>query len=304
MSTEIPAGTYPMRVVSRLSGLSAATIRAWERRYGAVVPDRTEGNARRYSADQVHRLILLREAVDRGHAIGDVARLPTAELEELAETPPAHEGARIPDRIYQRLLEDYLHEVEAFESRQAMELLSRTAALLPPHELVLQLLVPLLREVGDRWEREELGVGHEHLVSGHLKGLLSTMVRLQAVMPGRPKIVLATPPGELHEFGALVGAFVAAGRDFEPVYLGPDLPWADLSMAVDRTGAELVVLSVVGETDHRFTEALQREVAALAGRTEVWLGLPEAHPVTRLGLPARIFHRFEDLDAALLHRAG
>jgi MerR family transcriptional regulator, light-induced transcriptional regulator len=299
---DIPAGTYPMRIVTRLSGLSPATVRAWERRYAAVVPDRTEGNARRYSADQVRRLILLRRAVERGHAIGDVARLATEQLEEMAEATAGPEPGRLPDQVYGQLLDDYLHELDGFEARAAMEILSRTAALLPPHELVFQLLLPMLVEVGNRWERGEMNVAHEHMMSGHLKGLLGTLVRLQAPQRGGSKVLLATPPGERHEFGALVGAFVAAGRDCEPVYLGPDLPWADLSIAVDRSGSDLVVLSLVHDMGARANDELAREVRELAARVDVWLGLPSTHPVSRLDLPVRLLHRYEDLDAALLHR--
>ncbi len=82
-------GMYPMRVVTRLTGLSADTIRVWERRYDAVTPKRTEGNARRYSPEDVRRLNLLREATERGHAISEVARLSEPDLRRmLAETAP------------------------------------------------------------------------------------------------------------------------------------------------------------------------------------------------------------------------
>lgn len=299
---EIPAGTYPMRVATRLSGLSAATVRAWERRYGAVVPDRTEGNARRYSADQVRRLILLRRAVERGHSIGDVAPLPTERLEEMAEGAASPQPGVLPDHAYRRLIDDYLHALDGFEARTAMDILSHSAALLPPRELVTQLLLPLLREVGARWQRGELSVAHEHLVSGQLRSLLGTLIRLRDAGPGAPKVLLATPPGERHEFGALVAAFVVAGREHEPVYLGSEVPWDALSMAVDRSGADLLVLSVAHDLGSPVHDTTAREVRALGERVDVWLGLPDDHPLTRLDLPVRRLHRYEDLDAALLHR--
>lgn len=292
-----------MRVVTRLSGLSAATVRAWERRYGAVIPDRTEGNARRYSADQVRRLILLRQAVERGHAIGDVAQWPIERLERIVESAASPEPGRLPTQVYRQLMDDYFHALDGFEAASALGILNRTAALLPPSELVFQLLLPLMREVGTRWARGELTVAHEHLVSGHLRSLLGTLVRLQAPGgPGGAKVLLATPPGERHELGALAAAFVTAGREFEPVYLGPDVPWPDLSIAVDRSGADLVLLSLVHDMGSRAHDALVRELSALAEQVEVWLGLEADHPVNRREIPVRRFHRYEDLDAALLHR--
>ena len=64
---------YPIRVVARMTGLSLDTIRAWERRYEAVVPRRNK-RGRVYSESQVARLRLLAELVKRGHAIGTIAQ--------------------------------------------------------------------------------------------------------------------------------------------------------------------------------------------------------------------------------------
>ena len=63
---------YPIRTVAKLSGVSMDTIRAWERRYGAVTPQRS-ARGRMYSEKEVQRLALLRDAVARGHAIGQIA---------------------------------------------------------------------------------------------------------------------------------------------------------------------------------------------------------------------------------------
>ena len=70
---------YPIRAVARLTGLPLDTLRAWERRYEAVVPERGP-RGRQYTEAQVERLRLLKEAVDQGHAIGTVARQDTSAL--------------------------------------------------------------------------------------------------------------------------------------------------------------------------------------------------------------------------------
>ena len=78
--------TYPLRTAARLTGLSPELLRAWERRYGAVRPGRTPGGSRRYTAADLERLRLLKEAVDAGHRIGEIAVLPAAELQRRVET--------------------------------------------------------------------------------------------------------------------------------------------------------------------------------------------------------------------------
>ncbi|MBT8386872.1 MAG: MerR family transcriptional regulator, partial [Ignavibacteria bacterium] len=64
---------YPIKVVSQMTGLSAFVIRAWEKRYDAVTPARTETNRRLYSEDDIEKLRLLNEAVNKGHNIGGIA---------------------------------------------------------------------------------------------------------------------------------------------------------------------------------------------------------------------------------------
>ena len=73
-----------IKVVAQRTGLSAHVIRIWEKRYGAVEPERTGTNRRLYSDEQVERLSLLREITQHGHSIGHVAKLPTEKLRELA----------------------------------------------------------------------------------------------------------------------------------------------------------------------------------------------------------------------------
>ncbi len=71
---------YRIGAVSRLSGIPVPTIRMWERRYQVVTPDRTEAGGRLYSRTELDRLMLLKAAVDAGHAIGTVARLPDEDI--------------------------------------------------------------------------------------------------------------------------------------------------------------------------------------------------------------------------------
>ena len=70
-------------MVARRTGLSAHVIRIWEKRYGAVKPERTPTNRRVYSEDQIERLDLLCRVTQAGHSIGHVAKLPTESLRKL-----------------------------------------------------------------------------------------------------------------------------------------------------------------------------------------------------------------------------
>lgn len=294
------SGLYPMRVVARLTGLTADTIRVWERRYGAVEPDRTEGNKRRYSGAQVRRLVLLRRATELGHSIGQVARLRDDELRRLIGETGPDIGSQM--SLYAAVVEDYLQAIFEYDVQRAESILTRTAAILPPMTLTLEVIVPLMRRVGESWDSDQLRISHEHIISGQLRSLLGALMRHTDPVSGAPRVIVATPPNHLHEFGAIIGAFMAASRGFEPIYLGTHMPFDDIAEAADQSGAALIVMSIARDCEPGECEALVAGIARLAEKHEVWLGLPEGHELESKQIAARIMHRYDELDAALTRR--
>jgi DNA-binding transcriptional MerR regulator len=295
-------GLYPMRVVSRLTGLTADTIRVWERRYGAVDPERTDGNKRRYSGEHVRRLVLLRRATELGHSIGQVASLHDEELRRIiGETGPDIDSQV---SLYDALVEDYFRAILSFDVQRAESILTRTAAILPPMTLTLEVIVPLMRRVGEAWLRNELRVSHEHIISGQLRSLLGTLMRHAEPRPGAPRIIVATPPKHLHEFGAIIGAFMAASRGYEPIYLGTHMPFDEMSEAAHQAGASIILLSIARNCEPGEHLSLVAGIESLARRHEVWLGLPEGHELSRNRLPAKLLYRYEDLDALMVSQIG
>ena len=120
-----------MRVVSRRTGLSADLIRAWEKRYQAITPDRTDGNARRYSHAEIQRLELLRDVVALGHTISDVAALPNETLAALL----SEEAPSAQDTATEETLAAYVAAIEAWDLRESQSILSRAASLTSDNSL-------------------------------------------------------------------------------------------------------------------------------------------------------------------------
>jgi len=262
---------YPIRAVARLTGLSVDTLRAWERRYEAVVPKRGE-RGRVYSDTDVDRLKQLAVLVERGHAIGTVARLSGGELTRLIdgsdalaavrqETPAADLTALF------RALDRY--DLTALESA-----LARHAAVLPTRDLVFAVILPLLRELGDRWETGTLSPAQEHLVSAIVRSILGGLLRSIARSDGSPRVVFATASGERHELCVLCAAVLAAAAGYGVVYLGPDLPAADIAQAAQRSGASSVVLGAT--TPGAVTRAEAKHLAKVLSDVDLWIGGREA----------------------------
>jgi methanogenic corrinoid protein MtbC1 len=260
--------SYPIRAVARITGLSLDTLRAWERRYKAVVPERS-GRGRQYGAAHIERLLLLNQLVQNGHAIGGIASLTDRDLRNLLNQAPGLAN-RIPEPTGD-LLAPVLSAIERFDSAGAAEELSRLAAVLSPRDLVYQVAVPLMREVGDRWHNGTFAVAQEHMVSQLLRNLLGSMLHLFRSSNPAMKMVLATPAGESHEFGILAAAMLTSIAGIGAICLGTDLPAAEIGEAARRVSATVVLLGITVVT--RSTEKEVRAIAAsMPQTTELWIG--------------------------------
>jgi methanogenic corrinoid protein MtbC1 len=297
----MPARRYPIRAVARLTGLSLDTLRAWERRYEAVVPERGP-RGRLYTEAHVERLRLLREAVEQGHAIGLAARHDTPTLRALvaqgrAAGPAAGAAPADTDRLAPVVV-----AIEALDAAAADQHLGRLALLLPPRAFVLDVALPLMRETGERWHRGEYTVAQEHLVSALLRHLLGTLIRLHTPPGARPALLFATPEGELHEFGILAGAMLATAAGHGVLYLGPSLPAADIAAAAARVLPRAVVLGLTAAGDR---PAVLDEVRALAralpATVELWVGGVEVsrRGARRGGAPAVMLADFDAFERHL-----
>jgi DNA-binding transcriptional MerR regulator/methylmalonyl-CoA mutase cobalamin-binding subunit len=255
--------TYSVGAVARATGLSAHVLRAWERRYGAIEPRRTAGGTRRYTESELRRLLLLRRALAAGHAIGAVARLPASTIERmLEESEPPRPSAT----------QGVLAALQRLDGREAERLLAMHLAALGPRAFAYEIAIPLLQEVGRRWERGELSVAAEHLGSSLARSLLGTALRASDGAARGPALLFSTPSGERHEFGLLVGALLAAASGVQVVYLGPDLPAGEVAEAARTLGAGVVVIGVVAlhrRDTQRYVDELRRSLPA---ETEVWVG--------------------------------
>lgn len=263
---------YPIRAVAQLTGISIDTLRAWERRYEVVTPSRSE-RGRLYSDADVARLQMLGELVKRGHAIGTVAGLDDRGLTRLLEGADAHragaEGPQTPADLAALTQALDRYDLDAIEAT-----LNRHAVVLPPRDLVFAVIVPLLQEVGNRWETGRLRPAQEHLVSSIVRSVLGGLLRASVRPHATPKIVFATPSGERHELGLLCAALLAASAGYGVIYLGQDLPSADIAHAARTAGARVVMVSLT--TPGAVTRTELKKLAELPAGIELWIGGPAA----------------------------
>lgn len=266
-----------VKVVSRRSGLSAHVIRIWERRYGAVEPERTGTNRRLYSDEQIERLSLLREVTQSGHSIGRVAKLPTEKLRELAKE--SHGTNRHAPRaltaapVATNLLDECLAAVKSLDARALDDALKRAATELGAHGLLQRVVAPLAQTIGELWRDGSITAAHEHFATAVIRVFLSQAAKPFAGTDNAPVLLVTTPAGQIHELGALLVGAAAANLGWHVTYLGASLPAAEIAGAARQKRARAVALSLVyPEDDSRLEpeltllrEYLLPEVAILVG---------------------------------------
>jgi MerR family transcriptional regulator, light-induced transcriptional regulator len=293
---------YPIRAVAKLTGVPMDTIRAWERRYAAVTPQRS-ARGRLYSEKEVQRLVLLRDAVARGHAIGQVADVTDNDLKALLRRTDnlvdtgAGRGRKV--KAGDSNLGPLLKAIEAFDYVRADRELNRlSTATAKPRDVVHDVALPLMRITGERWHEGRFSIAQEHMVTELLSGLLVSLLRIYGTPSPPAKVLLATPENEHHGFGVLAAAMLTAANGLGAIHLGTNLPAREIVAATRRTEANAILLGVCGARADSVIPALQEIRKGVGARTHLWVGGVEEELLAKAAaeygwLVLKNFHEFE-----------
>jgi methanogenic corrinoid protein MtbC1 len=242
-----------------------------------VVPIRSEGGQRLYSDLDVERLRLLRRLTLSGHAISRIANLPTDALTQLDavanETGSPQPTDGLADDSLHDFTESALRATRRLDHWTLQTLLERAAITLGAPDFLDHVAAPTLDEIGRGWAAGTVSVAQEHLATAVFRRVLGWLLGVYEVKDPAPRLLVATPAGEMHELGALMVAVAAAAEGWYVTYLGPDLPVDDLLEAASASGATAVALSVVHALDFgALLDAIRRTREGLPAGTPLLLG--------------------------------
>jgi DNA-binding transcriptional MerR regulator len=212
--------------LARRAGVSPELLRAWERRYGLLRPERSSGGYRLYSADDERRVRTMTAALGRGISAGEAARLA---LDDGRDTPSV-----------QTLVEALV----AFDDIGAHAALDRLMSALTLDAVLRDWVLPALHDLGERWERGEITVGQEHFASHLLRGRLLGLARGWDRGSG-PRALLACPAGEQHDLPLIAFGLALREHGWRITYLGADTPVATIDETASALRPDLVVLAAV-----------------------------------------------------------
>lgn len=251
-SDDFPTDNEPLfniGAVTRMTGIPEATLRIWERRYSFPVSTRTPGGHRLYSPQEVARLRWIKQRVDEGvqisqaiQALERLEREGAAPLWAPTSTPP-EPGGPSAEMFLQQLTEAlFQHDTD-----RADQVLAEAYPLLPTENLVLDVIGPALREIGEAWADRRIGVATEHFSSHYLRARLLMWLRAGPPAYRVSPVALACAPGELHE-GSLLMLGVLLRRLRWPIaYLGQTMPLSEMPAFVEAVDPAVIVFVAMRE---------------------------------------------------------
>jgi DNA-binding transcriptional MerR regulator len=243
--------------LSRRTGVAPDTLRKWEQRYSILQPERTPGGQRRYTERDVARVEWLRARLGEGYRIGEAARLLGASDGPAGKTPRDHVRA-------------ILAAAAADDVAQVGLRLDQAFALHKLDTVLEDVIAPVLREVGARWQARELSVAQEHLVSQAVRARLGHVLG-DAGGGVRGTAVLACAPGERHELGLMAVGIALRSDGWQVTYVGADTPLEDATALAHRISAAALGISVtVADRVADLRKALAR--TTMPAETQLVLG--------------------------------
>jgi MerR family transcriptional regulator, light-induced transcriptional regulator len=257
--------------VERETGLGKDTLRAWERRYGFPVPQRDASGMRGYPRALVDRLALIRRALLAGQRPGRLLSMPRTELDALlANLAPAPR----PDSPAL----DPAEGVAAWRAGGSAGLrhwLTLGLARMGLASFVVDGIAPLTVAVGQAWVDGSIAVYEEHLYSEAVQSVLrGALAPFQAgLLPGGPRVLLTTVPGEAHGLGLLMAEALMTLQACRCLSLGSQTPLADIVAAVAAHRVDVVALSFSASMEHaQAVQALAELRSQLPGAVQIWAG--------------------------------
>ena len=228
---------YTLYELEKLTGILAATIRVWERRYNIIKPKRTDTNRRWYDDDDLRRLINISIVYHSGIKISKIAKYSGSELEEKAEF--LTRDSFISDTPIKSLIVAML----SFNANAVNEILLRSIINIGFEETFSSVVFPFLRRVGIMWHTGSVNTGGEHFISNIFRGrLISAIDSLPpANDPKSKKVIMFLPINELHELGLLFYSYLIHRLGHKVLYLGQTTPFSALAEVNEKWHSDILV---------------------------------------------------------------
>lgn len=285
---------YSIKAISSLTGISADTLRAWERRYECIHPERGSNGHRSYSQQDLDKIKLLIALTKNGHAIGKIAGLSLDQLRGYQS-----EGIDCLDHdlaiLFNQIIDALLHyRLECCE-----RILKRAMLAYQPFDYAKDILSPVLHQVTQLHREKKINAAQKQLFFNCVKRIVFAMINQFPTNPASgPAIMFATLTGDHDEFGILLSYLIAGSLQCNCYYLGVDLPAGDIFDAYQYIQPYILLLGIANIPQQKSTINQLTELLNSAGDNSpyIWLVGTEAENIDSLSFIKQRYNLITDLD--------
>ncbi|HSM72532.1 MAG TPA: B12-binding domain-containing protein [Anaerolineales bacterium] len=246
------APAYNIKVVLNKTGIAADTLRAWERRYGLPVPQRTPGGHRLYSDRDVEIIKWLMSKQQEGLSISRAVDLwneqiasgsdPLADIVSTDSASPLEVPPPAPDSTLDTLRAEWIKACTDFDELAAEQVLNQAFSLFPIESVCTQVIQKGMSEIGELWYENKLSVQQEHFASNLAMRRLDALLSAAPAPTRKETILVGCPVDEWHTFTPLLISLFLRRRGYKVVYLGANVPADRFIDTIKDTKADLVLL--------------------------------------------------------------
>ncbi|MBB3331852.1 DNA-binding transcriptional MerR regulator [Halomonas campaniensis] len=260
---------YPIREVSRLTGVNSVTLRAWERRYGLIKPQRTPKGHRLYAREDIERVEQILQWLNRG--------VPVSQVRELLDRPEASEAPPPDASDWPSQRAQLVAAVESLDQNRLETLFSQSLALYPVPVCIGELWEPVIRELEERWGDRLGDTLQRRSLEAFLRTRIGTRLFHANAQSAGPTLLVVPLPDDAGPLWGLLAALAASDRGYRVQLFDAPLPFGELPLAIEhfRAGALLLAGGQAGKAD-----LVRRQLPRLAEQLAVPVGL--CGPVARI----------------------
>ncbi len=246
---------FNTKAVVQQTGIAAPTLKAWERRYMILSPERAQNDYRLYSERDIAVIRWLKERVDTGMSISQAIalfrHLEKEEEEQESASQPVQEldaeaAVRGHPTAYSMhfMQERLLAAFGELDETTASRLMASMLAIYPIEQICTELMTPTLWEIGQRWEQGVISVSVEHFASAFFHGLLTSLFHATPISNANPLVIVCCAPGEVHELAPLMLALLLRRAGLHVAYLGQSIEIAGLCQTARQLSPALICVSL------------------------------------------------------------
>jgi len=260
---------FPIRILSEKTSVGTSTLRAWERRYGLLTPERTPKGHRLYNNNDYKRVLKIIDLLNDGHSLASITDMlltgkTSTNTDKVFSDSENTSGNNLSSMhsVWDGFIQKTLEASSDFSIERIDAIYNEASSLYPIDMVTDRLIQPVISQLGKAWiEHPEGGIAVEHFYTSWLKNRLGARFHHSYSHASGTRIICACVPGSYHEIGLMLFALSAMARGYRVLYFGADLPFNQLSYIVQRSAAKAVVLGAQTQMDANVNNELTDVIA-------------------------------------------